>query len=337
MTLYKTKNMLKSKYIINTIGCIILFMCSSNLSSQVLTNPPYIWYTFDGSLVDSEGHSTLTLIPDPPGDGSSRENTTRAFGSNTFGKYWRWTSTQARGGGFTILADKDLGEEYTIYLRFSFDDVGETSGSWKKIIDYKNKSSDTGFYFHSYGKVQFYPEGHGSKQTKNGELIVLVCTRDEAGTFRVYIANESDYTLTLDYTANSGVNSIFDTSLGSSLMGFFFDDNATGAEATNGGQVYEIRVWDKLLIKEEIDDIINKGEIIVRHLDRAGNDISSPERLTGNDGVSYITEAKRFNNCILVESPTNKSGFFEKGKSFEVKYVYDCYAFINPDLRNMPQ
>lgn len=100
----------------------------SSIKSQVIEEP-YVHYIFN-SLTDIKGHSTLVPITGPPGDGSNRVNTTTGFYTDAQGTpYWRWTSSQRRGGGFRIYLDKDLKNAYTIFLKFSFDVVGP---SWKK-------------------------------------------------------------------------------------------------------------------------------------------------------------------------------------------------------------
>lgn len=208
----------------------------------------------------------------------------------------------------------------------------------EKIIDYKNSLSDTGFYFYNSGKIQFYSGALGNKVTKNDEVVSLICTRDSNGVFKSYVVNESDYTLTLDYThTTSGNNSIFalDAS-GGSMMGFFFDDTVTSSEATSGGKVFEIRVWPNALEEEDIETIITKGEIIIRHVDENGNNIASPESILGADGTSYTTTPKQMSNCRCIQTPSNATGTFIKGTSTEVKYVYRCFAIVNPNTMLLP-
>ncbi|WP_289193943.1 hypothetical protein, partial [Xylanibacter caecicola] len=51
-----------------------------------------------------------------------RSNSSTSFGSDkTNGSYWQWHSNTARGGGFYIDIDKNIGDEYTIGLKFSFE------------------------------------------------------------------------------------------------------------------------------------------------------------------------------------------------------------------------
>ena len=45
------------------------------------------------------------------------------------------------------LAGNFLGQSYSIELYFVFDDLS----SWKRVIDWKNRTSDHGAYIHLYG------------------------------------------------------------------------------------------------------------------------------------------------------------------------------------------
>ena len=75
---------------------------------------PYVQYNFNSNLTDSRGHSNLTAWTSTPSD--NRINSFTAFGSDDNGNYWQWKSTAARGGGFYIDIDKNIGDEYTIGL-----------------------------------------------------------------------------------------------------------------------------------------------------------------------------------------------------------------------------
>lgn len=168
-----------------------------------------------------------------------------------------WKSTQAGGGGFKLEIDKELGEEYTIGVKFSFD---TTSGSWRKIIDYKNSESDTGFYFYNNGHLRFYPDSLTStKVIGNGEVVNFIIVRSKTE-FAAYIVKE-DGSVTKEFSSNAAStlsNSIPYKKDGKTLLGFFFDDLATGSEATTGGRIYSLSIYDKAIDPNKVLEKLNK-------------------------------------------------------------------------------
>ncbi|WP_134990224.1 YSIRK-type signal peptide-containing protein, partial [Streptococcus mitis] len=110
----------------------------------------YNSFVFSGNDQDFKNHSELKWIS-KEGDGTfldrygnekpaNRNNESLTYGEDSHGKYIEWKSTQPRGGGFRLTIDKELGEEYTIGVKFAFD---KTTGNWRKIVDYKNSKDDT--------------------------------------------------------------------------------------------------------------------------------------------------------------------------------------------------
>ena len=172
------------------ILCILLLIGTipSNIlyaeGSDDLT--PYVQYNFNNNLIDTKGHSVLTAWSST-GD-NERSNTTTAFGEDADnGTYWQWHSDKARGGGFYIDIDKNIGEEYTIGLKFSFEN---TLGGWRKIIDYKNSTVDTGFYFYNGGHLNFYNYGvNGASVTQPNQVVDLIVRRNKSGTFEAYVVD----------------------------------------------------------------------------------------------------------------------------------------------------
>ena len=115
-----------------------IFMVPSIINAATLKNEPYVQYNFNSNLTDQKGHGVLTKW-DSTGN-NNRNNSSTSYGSDSYGPYFQWKSTQARGGGFYIDIDKNIGEEYTIGLKFFFEQTGP---GWRKIIDYKNSAVDT--------------------------------------------------------------------------------------------------------------------------------------------------------------------------------------------------
>lgn len=209
---------------------------------------PAIHYTFDTDLLDVHSASTLTVASACPADPC---NSASSFGSDAGGKYWTWTSTDYRGGGFTLLTSANIGTSYTIALKFSFSQVT----SWRKIIDYEDRVSDNGFYYYS-SKLQFYNGGQTFNSTTTypaNTVLDLVVVRESTnpsnpsvltGTFTVYaVGADNSLTQLFQYSDTVGNSIPHVTSGGLTKLGFFFDDLATSSEATASGKVYDLRIW----------------------------------------------------------------------------------------------
>jgi hypothetical protein len=216
---------------------------------------PTFAYAPGGALVDANGGSTLTPSSPCPGDPCVD---TAVFGTDATGPYWQWTSSDARGGGLRLATNAPLGDTYTVILKFSF---SQTGSGYNKIIDYKDRVSDTGFYFLN-GQILFYNLGSASTQTfANDEVLDLIVVRQAtvglAGQFTVYAKTPTGGRVTLiDITDPSG-QSIPEIVNGNSILGFFYDDTATSSEATPGGKLYALRGWANVaLTPAEIDTVV---------------------------------------------------------------------------------
>ena len=222
------------------------------------TDESYNSYVFSGNdnLKDLKEHSTIEWFSEK-GDGSNRNNASLEYGEDEHGKYRKWKSTQSRGGGFKLTIDKELGDEYTIGVKFAFD---KTTDGWRKIIDYKNSSSDNGFYFYNGGHLQFYPNGTISKNAVSDKEVVNFIIVKSKTEFAVYFVKKDgnttkEFSLT-DATTLS--NAIPYTNNGKTILGFFFDDTSTGSEATPGGKVYSLSIYDKAIEPKKVVEKLNK-------------------------------------------------------------------------------
>jgi hypothetical protein len=232
--------------------CVVLAALTAAVSPVPQASaavPPTIHYTFDGTLNDQQGASTLTLAPSCPNDPC---NATTGFGSDAQGDFWAWSSTDPRGGGFTIDTAAPIGTTYTLALKFSFAAVDD----WRKIVDYQDRASDNGFYFHD-ALLNFYPFDDESASTYPPNTVLdLIAVRQAtgplSGTFTVY-AIGTDSTLTELFSTDdpTGESIPIANGSGGTMLGFFFDDLATVDEATPSGKVYDLRIWANRALTEE--------------------------------------------------------------------------------------
>ncbi|MDO9254727.1 MAG: T9SS type A sorting domain-containing protein [Bacteroidales bacterium] len=227
---------MKTKF--KTIAIIVLLAGTmlQNTSAQNLIAE----YNFDGNLQDELAGSTLDKFG-TENDGSDHNNATSGFATDANGAYSYWTSTLERGGGFWVDVNTDISTNYSIGIRFSFED---TEGGYRKIIDFKNMTSDNGFYFYDGGYLNFYPDQTlGNSVTLNDQVVDIIITRASDNTFKAYIVVNNVLIKELDIIDADG-NAIAELVNGKPRFRFFHDDNETSSEATPGGKVYSIKIWD---------------------------------------------------------------------------------------------
>jgi LPXTG-motif cell wall-anchored protein len=210
---------------------------------------PTIDYQFDGNLTDSAAGSTMTPAPNCTVSGYNPCNSSATFGEDPDGTYWAWQTTSKAGGGLRMTSSAAVGNTYTMALKFSFASVAAGTNGYSKIVDYRNRASDDGFYFQN-GRLRYYPgtgasAGTYTKDTVLDLVTVRQSTGGSAGTFTVYMVGP-DKKLTQLFVYNDTSGSSIPTASGAgSLFGFFFDDAGTAnqQEATPAGRVYSVRVW----------------------------------------------------------------------------------------------
>ena len=267
----------------------------------------YNSYVFSGSdnLKDNKNHSTLKLF-DKVGDGKNRNNSELTFGEDSHGKYMEWKSDQTRGGGFKLEIDKELNDEYTIGVKFSFNN---TSGRWRKIIDYKNSNSDTGFYFYNEGHLQFYPSGIISKKAiSNNEVVNFIIVRSKTE-FAVYLVKD-DGSISKEFSLTDSttlLNSIPYKEGGKTLLGFFFDDTITSSEATDGGKIYSLTVYDKEIDPNKVLEKLNKPKDNEIYQPILRNPLPDVEKGTNPDAKDFIKNLPNSNETNKLPENTRIS------------------------------
>ncbi|GAA4409906.1 hypothetical protein GCM10023089_23550 [Quisquiliibacterium transsilvanicum] len=125
--------------------------------------------------------------------------------------------------------------DYSIEMAFSFDAIS----SWRRIIDFKNRSTDLGLYNFN-GAIQFYPFTTGSGIFSPGGMVNIIVTRDDAtDAFNVYAGGLNILTLN-----DAPGDAVFSTA--GKMVNFFRDDTVVSNEASSGF-VDKIRFYDGAL------------------------------------------------------------------------------------------
>jgi hypothetical protein len=177
-------------------------------------------YQLNGTLADALGGPSLVPINAGGTDGT--------IGATGF--------TFPTNSGLQLANGLANGGNYSIEMTFSFDEVS----GWRRIIDFKNRATDTGLY-DFFGGIQFYPFSTGASIFTPGGMVNIIATRDATtNDFNVYAGGISILPGGVPLADLVG-DAIFSTA--GNLINFFRDDIPVPNEASSGF-VDMIRIYD---------------------------------------------------------------------------------------------
>ena len=211
---------------LGVIAAACLSFAAVSQSSGALTHE----YSLDGTLADSLGGPSLIS------NGGVLNATDYSFDPNQ---------------GLTLSNALANPAEYSILLDFSF----AILNGYRRILDFKNRASDSGLYNLSTA-VSFFPVTSGPGVFAPDTPVRLVITRDAAtGLVNTYI----DGSLQISFT--DGLNlAVFDA--GNTIMHFFIDDLSFPNEAS-AGRVSEIAIYDTALPAADVAVLGGPGGPVV--------------------------------------------------------------------------
>ena len=220
----------------------ILFFAMGSLFLQGQTHS-ILSYTFNNTLSESKGNGPALTMLDSIG----------VFVIDTLNEVSNKTKTVYRfkknaGVQFdNALAANFLDSTYSIELYFVFDELG----SWKRVIDWKNRTTDDGAYVYD-GKLNFYPYVYSdSAPVVASQYTYYVVTRDGiTKNLKIYTDAKTEISFT---DANN--DGMIDTS---HVLNFFVDDLVVQNEASPGAvallNLYNY-VLDSTAIKHKFDSL----------------------------------------------------------------------------------
>jgi hypothetical protein len=103
----------------------------------------------------------------------------------------------------TAVPLNNISDAYSIDIRFYFDDVSASFNGYQRILDFKNRTSDSGLYDRS-GSLQLFATG-GSDDPhagttghvfSNGMLAELLVTRNASSFFSALVIGQGDFSVT---------------------------------------------------------------------------------------------------------------------------------------------
>ena len=211
------------------LGCGLFFgsMAWSGVQAVTLVH----LFEFDNNLNDSLSSTVLT------DNGGTINSDSYSFGTNE---------------GLFLDTTLSLADNYSIGIQFSFESVS----SWNKIVDFKNRTIDSGQYILS-GNVRFYDPHHTSSVVvQPDEFINVVFTRSSADdVYTTYLNGSSSPEYSF---VDSSSRAIAVDNRGLARFAFFMDDAATGFGEASAGIVNEIRIWDGPLLASEISTALSE-------------------------------------------------------------------------------
>ena len=71
---------------------------------------------------------------------------------------------------------------------------------------------------------------------------------------------------------------------------------------------------------------IKKSKVVVEYIDKTKDTVIEKQEIEGHEGESYKTEAKEFENYVLIEKPDNTEGTMLRDEVITVKYYYKNVA-----------
>jgi hypothetical protein len=155
---------------------------------------------------------------------------------------YAFTTTAQRDGGLS-LSNAINSSQYSIVLDYS---LSQAIG-YKKLIDFKNRTSDNGLYNLSTN-LRFFPVVTGSTVIGNNVPVRTVLTRDASGTVAGYYNGVQQFSFT-------DTNNFATFSSANNTINFFSDDTVSGGNESPTGSVQRILLYDNALTATEVADL----------------------------------------------------------------------------------
>lgn len=215
------------------------------------------------------------------------------------------------------LGNYFIGQSYSIELYFVFDDVFD----FKRVIDWKDRSSDAGAYLY-YGKLYFYPIVYADSTTVyDGKYTHFVLTRDSTSkVVKVY----SDGNLGISFIDSTN-EAIMDTN---NVLNFFQDDTIIEDEASSGAislmNIYNY-VLDSATVKKNFNNL--------------QNEIFSVQNLTKNGTIRIFPNPAK-DNLMIDLKPLGAGGtvhvsLLDMTGTVVYSYQYEADQLVSLDLNTI--
>ncbi len=166
------------------------------------------------------------------------------------GSAWEWSGATGSGQGLQLNIPAQL-STYTLALSFSFSDVT----GYRKIIDFKHLSAESGIYAYSKSISVYSGSHHGggslTENTYTHLLITREATGESSGNLSVYLNGERISFGDDDFFVDS------DGAFTISQLLYFGLDDRNGTEFASNGGFANLQLWNYVLSDSEIEDVVS--------------------------------------------------------------------------------
>jgi hypothetical protein len=259
------------------VSVLVLF---PSRTASALT-PPKADYRFQNKLSTSVGNApNLTDI-------GPRNNT---FTTATVDGAPRKVLHFPRGNGVKLSPTTSVvpNDTYTIVVLFELDSVD----GFRRIIDFKNATSDSGLYIQN-GRLRFFPTSSaGPSPIAANQYVQVALSRDSGGTVVGYVEGVQQFSFS--DTSGEAV-----TDANDALR--FFRDNQSGGASTehSAGSVARIRLYDSALSASDVGELDRLEPTIFKvnsNADLGDNNLVDGKCLTVNPNECTLRAAVQQSN-----------------------------------------
>jgi hypothetical protein len=218
--------------------------------------------------------------------------------------------------GFTFdngAANNFISGDFTIELYFSLDVLN----SWKRVIDFKNRSADAGAYVF-FGQLNFYPVATSTSAPFNANEYAYYVLSKNVTTNQVLVyadgAEKISFIDSQNYTQLSSEN----------LVHFFQDDLVVPNEAS-AGKCALLKIYNYVL----------DSQVIVNNFDNLGSTITSINRLVESSSQLTAFPNPASNQLFLQHAANNTAQYqiidihgktvaqnsYQQGKPIQIQHL----------------
>jgi len=216
---------------------------SSAIAAVVAT--PVATYRFNNTFAADQGGAPALTTVDPLG--ASHFESDMVFGNPR--QVWNFDGAAdpaVNQAGLTLNTSGLIAPtNYSVELVFLFT---EGNDQWRRIIDARDRRSDTGFYVEPGGNLQVYPDLTGATGAWTTNIYHHVVLTNDGATVSAYLDGAAQFSgatglMNLNNPDNPGL-----------LMSFFLDNSIAGGAPNefSDGRVALIRLWDNVLTADEV-------------------------------------------------------------------------------------
>jgi hypothetical protein len=205
-------------------------------------------YEFENTFSSNESSPPDAVAIDPVGSSSFSTGTVLGQ-SKTVWNFVGNALPNTQQAGLTINTTGLITpESYSVDMVLQ---LTQREGAWRRLMDVRNRQSDSGFYVDPTNNLNIFPISGSSAAWSNNVYHHVVLT-DDGAQVAVYLDGISQFTAT-----TTSMNLDDDpTDNPSKLLGFFVDNIAAGGQGEySSGSVALIRLWDGVLSPEDAQEL----------------------------------------------------------------------------------